>query len=336
MMKSKRWAAAFLTAAMALSLTACGGGSSSSSGDSSAAADSSSGGGDKIEIAYIVKAKSDAFWTSMEDGAMKYADEVGVKVDFQAPEKETDVEKQVQFVENAVIKGYDAIILSAADSNALAPAIKKANDANIPVVLVNDTMDQSALDSVGAKVETYVGIDQYEAASLAGTYAAENIPDGQICYLEGVPGVKALDDRLSGFRDQCGSFNVVASQTARCDRNEGFNVMQNVLSSNPNVNVVWAVNAEMGQGAIQAIEQGGFSGKVQVFDFDAAPDDIKAIKEGTLAGSVAQYPDLQAAAAIQACLDVLDDKTLEAHTKTKAALITADNVEAFEAGEEVG
>ncbi len=335
MMKSKRLAAAFLTAAMALSLTACGG--NSGSGNSGAAADSGAGtsSGDKIEIAYIVKAKSDAFWTSMEDGAMKYADEVGVKVDFQAPEKETDVEKQVQFVENAVIKGYDAIILSAADSNALAPAIKKANDANIPVILVNDTMDQGALDAAGAKVETYVGIDQYEAASLAGTYAAENIADGQICYLEGVPGVQALDDRLSGFRDQCGSFNVVASQTARCDRNEGFNVMQNVLSSNPNVNVVWAVNAEMGQGAIQAIEQGGFSGKVQVFDFDAAPDDIKAIKDGTLTGSVAQYPDLQAAAAIQACLDVLDGKTLEAHTKTKAALITAENVEAFEAGEDV-
>ena len=98
MMKSKRLAAAFLTAAMALSLTACGG--NSGSGNSGAAADSGAGtsSGDKIEIAYIVKAKSDAFWTSMEDGAMKYADEVGVKVDFQAPEKETDVEKQVQFV----------------------------------------------------------------------------------------------------------------------------------------------------------------------------------------------------------------------------------------------
>ena len=327
MKKTTRLASALLAATMAFSLTACGG-----SGDKGSGSGAS---GDKLQIAYIVKAKTDAFWTNMEDGAMKYADEVGVKVDFQAPEKETDVEKQVQFVENAVIKGYDAIILSAADSNSLAPAIKKANDANIPVILVNDTMDQSALDSVGAHVETYVGIDQYEAASLAGKYAAENIKDGQICYLEGVPGVQALDDRLSGFRDQCGSFNVVASQTARCDRNEGFNVMQNVLSSNPNVNVVWAVNAEMGQGAIQAIEQGGFSGKVQVFDFDAAPDDIKAIKNGTLTGSVAQYPDLQAEAAIQACIDVIGGKKLEAHTKTKAALITADNVEAFEAGEDI-
>jgi len=218
----------------------------------------------------------------------------------------------------------------------LTPAIKKANDANIPVILVNDTMDQNALDEAGAHVETYVGIDQYEAASLAGIYAAANVSDGQICYLEGAPGVQALDDRLSGFRDQVGNFTTVASQTARCDRNEGFNVMQNVLSSNPNVNVVWAVNAEMGQGAIQAIEQGGFSGKVQVFDFDAAPDDIQALKDGTLAGTVAQYADLQAAAAIQACLDVLNGQKLDAHTKTKAALVTADNVEAYEAGEDIG
>ena len=82
--------------------------------------------------------------------------------------------------------------------------------------------------------------------------------------------------------------------------------------------------------AIQPIEHGGLSGKVQVFDFDAASDNIQAIKAGALAGTVAQYQNAQAAA-IQACLDVLDGKTLEPHTKTKAELITKDNVEAFEA-----
>ncbi len=316
----KRILAAVLAAASACTLTACGNrGSSSAAGDGA------------VKIAYIVKAKSDEFWTTMEKGAYAYAEEKGVALSFQAPEKETDVEKQVQMVENAVVKGFDAIILSAADSKSLVPAIVKANKANIPVILVNDTIDGDALAAEGGKVETYVGIDQYEAASLAGKYAAENIPNGNIVYLEGVSGVKALEDRLTGFSNQVPDFNVVASQTAKCDRNEGFNVMQNVLNANPDVNVVWAVNAEMGQGAIQAIEQGGFSGKVQVFDFDAASDDIEAIKAGTLAGTVAQYPDAQAAAAIQACLDVLDGKTLEPHTKTKAELITKDNVEAFEA-----
>lgn len=321
----KRVLAAFLAVLSAVSMTACGGGSSAGSAAGSKAAD------DKVQIAYIVKAKSDEFWTTMEKGAYAYAEEKGVELSFQAPEKETDVEKQVQMVENAIVKGFDAIILSAADSKSLVPAIVKANKANIPVILVNDTIDEEALAAEGGKVETYVGIDQYEAASLAGKYAAEHVTDGQILYLEGVSGVKALEDRLTGFADQV-DFNIVASQTAKCDRNEGFNVMQNVLSAHPEVNVVWAVNAEMGQGAIQAIEQAGFTGKVQVFDFDAASDDIAAIKAGTLTGTVAQYPDAQAAAAIQACLDVLDGKTLDAHTKTKAELITAENVAEFESG----
>ena len=72
-----------------------------------------------------------------------------------------------------------------------------------------------------------------------------------------------------------------------------------------------------------------------MFDFDASPDDIEAIKAGTLTGTVAQYPNLQAEGAIQACLDVLDGKTLEDHIVTPAALVTKDNVDKFEAGEDI-
>ena len=204
------------------------------------------------------------------------------------------------------------------------------------MILVNDTVDTDALKQAGGHVETYVGIDQYEAASLAGKYAAENIQNGKVAYLEGISGVQSHADRLAGFKDQCGAFEVVASQTAKCDRNEAFNVMQNILSAHKDVNVVWAINAEMGQGAIQAIDQSGFSGKISVFDFDASSDDIAAIEAGTLTGTVAQYPDVQARTAIQACLDVLNGKTLEAHTKTKAALVTKENVEDFKAGKDIG
>ena len=287
----KRILAALLAAATMMSLTACGG--SGSSTDSATGGAEASGDSKDVTIAYIVKAKSDEFWTTMEKGALAYAEEKGIQVDFQAPEKETDVEKQVQFVENAVIKGYDAIILSAADSKSLAPAVAKANAANIPVILVNDTMDQEALDAEGAKVETYVGIDQYEAASLAGTYAAENIKDGKILYLEGISGVAAHADRLNGFKDQCDAFSVIASQTARCDRNEAFNVMQNVLSSNPEVNVVWAINAEMGQGAIQAIEAAGLKPgeDIVIVSIDAAKGAFNAMIEGKMNCAVEHTPN---------------------------------------------
>ncbi|MGM9630469.1 sugar ABC transporter substrate-binding protein [Butyricicoccus sp.] len=326
-MKFKRLAAMLMASAMSVGMLAgCGGGSADTG-----SASGGKGGNDEVKIAYIVKAKSDEFWTTMEKGAYAAAEEKGVTLEFQAPEKETDVEKQVQMVENAVVKGFDAIILSAADSKSLIPAIVKANNAGIPVILVNDTIDEAALEEEGGHVETYVGISQYDAAKQAGEYAAKNIKDGKVCYLEGISGVDALQQRLDGFKDQCSAFEVVASQTAKCDRNEAFNVMQNVLSANPEVNVVWAVNAEMGQGAIQAIEQGGFSGKVSVFDFDASSDDLQAIEDGTLTGTVAQYPNIQASTAIQCCLDVINGEKLDAHTETKAQLITKDNLEEYRA-----
>lgn len=317
----KRFGAMLLAGAMlAGGLAGCGNSSSSTSG-------SAEGSGDgEVKIAYIVKAKTDEFWTTMEKGAYAAAEEKGVSLEFQAPEKETDVEKQVQMMENAIVKGFDAIVLSAADSQALIPSIVKANNADIPVILVNDTIDMDELEAQGGRVETYVGISQYDAAKQAGDYAKENIADGKICYLEGVPGVAALEDRLAGFKDQVSDFEIVASQTAKCDRNEAFNVMQNVLSASPDVNVVWAVNAEMGQGAIQAIEQNGFSGKVSVFDFDASSDDLAAIEDGTLTGTIAQYPNIQAETAIQCCLDALDGKELEEQTETQSKLITKDNL----------
>lgn len=289
-------------------------------------------GGEKPRIAYVVKAMTDQFWIDMLAGAEKTAAEYGVEMSFQAPEKETDIERQIQMVENAIISGVDAIILSAADSKALNPVIVQANKAKIPVILVNDTIDNEALKADGGFVETYTGIDQYQAAALAGKYCAEKLNGGQVVLLEGPAGVDALEQRLSGFRDQVEGkpgFTIVASQTANCDRNLGFDVMQNLLTSNPNLSVVWAVNAEMGQGAIQAIEQAGKSGTVSVFDFDASNDDIQAIKEGSLVGSVAQYPELQAEAAIKAALDAIAGKKLPAHTVTKAELITRENVDSM-------
>ncbi len=79
--------------------------------------------GEPVKIAYVVKAMSDQFWIDMYNGAMETAKEMNVELSFQAPEKETDVEKQIQMVENAIISKVDAIILSASDSKALNPVI---------------------------------------------------------------------------------------------------------------------------------------------------------------------------------------------------------------------
>jgi ABC-type sugar transport system substrate-binding protein len=232
-------------------------------------------------------------------------------------------------VENAIIAKADVIVLSVASSTALNPVIVRANKAKIPVILVNDTIDEKALAAEGGFVETYVGIDQYVAAALAGEYCIQNIPGGKVLLLEGPSGVDALEQRLAGFRDQVTGkpgFEIAASQNANCQRNEGFNVTQNVLTARPDISIIWSVNAEMAQGAIQAIEQAGRSGTISVFDFNGSEDDIEAIKAGSLVGSVAQYPELQGRAAIEAAIDVLNGKKLPPYIVTKAELITKANL----------
>jgi ABC-type sugar transport system substrate-binding protein len=128
-------------------------------------------------------------------------------------------------MENAIISKYDAIVLSAASSTALNPTIAKANAAGIPVILVNDTIDENNLKAEGGFVETYVGIDQYKSAALAGEYAARTLPGGNILLLEGIAGVDAHDQRLKGFSDQVEGrpgFRIVATlvlckkQLAKC------------------------------------------------------------------------------------------------------------------------
>lgn len=203
----------------------------------------------------------------------------------------------------------------------IARSVHEQRERGVSIIMNN-------LKAEGGFVETYVGIDQYKSAALAGEYAANNLPGGKVLPLEGIAEVDAHDQRLNGFKDQIAGkpgFQISASLAAHCGRNEAYNVMQDVLTRYPDVNLVWAINAEMGQGAIRAIEEAKKTG-ITVFDFDNSKDDSEAIKAGTLAGSIDQYPASQARAAIQACLDVLAGKKLPPKTETNAELITKANV----------
>lgn len=318
---SKRIGAMFLSGAMMIGcLAGCGAGGSGDSG-SGAAKDG------KTKIAFIAKAATDQFQVGLKEGAEEYGKEKGIDVSYQAQEKETDVEKQVQMMENAITAQYDAIILSAADSKALNPTIAKANKAGIPVVLINDTIDMDNLKEEGGAVETYVGIDQSIAASYAAEYVVNHFDGGKVALIEGAAGVLAGEQRLNGFKDNLNDkFEIVASQTANWDRNQAYSVMQNILTANPDVDIVWAVSSEMGQGALTAIDEAGKTGDITVLDFDCLDDDIQAIKDGKLAGSVKQFPKEMSKAAIDACLAVLDGETLDAETLTETKLITKDNL----------
>jgi ribose transport system substrate-binding protein len=282
-----------------------------------------------IEIAFIVKAMSDQFFVDAVAGAEARAQELGIKLTALAPEGgQADIEGEVQIMEDVIIKGVDAIVIDCSDHAALNPTIKQANDAGIPVVLFNDIVDFDDLAALGGHYDSYVGLNSFDAAKQVGEYCSENSEPGKVAILEGLAGIVASQERAEGFvAGLSDEFEVATSQPANWDKNEAYNVIQNILTADPDIKVVWAVNSMMGMGAIQAIKDMGMMDQIDVYDFDCEVDDVAAIKEGTLKATL-RYPTKEwAALAVNTAFALVNGETVEKEVYTDVMVVTPDNVD---------
>lgn len=247
-----------------------------------------------LTIAFVPKALNSPFWGQMEEAGKAEAAALGVNFVSLAADRETDVERQYQIIENLIQQGVDAILLAPSGSKELVPAIRKANDAAIPVLLLDTRIDDEAAASVGAEVVTYIGSDNFEGGAVAGRYLAAKLGGvGRIVVIEGISGHETADQRklgfLSGIEGSPG-LEVVASQTANWERARAYTVAENLLQAHPDLDAVFAANDEMALGAIEAIDAAGRLDDIVVVGFDATPDALANIRSGRMLGSVAQFP----------------------------------------------
>jgi ribose transport system substrate-binding protein len=145
--------------------------------------------------------------------------------------------------------------------------------------------------------------------------------------LEGIPGHETGDSRLRGFRDavaKAPGVTVVSSQPANWERDQGFNVFQNMLQAHPDIDTVFAASDLMALGAVEAIAAAGKTGKIRVVGFDALDDAKQAIAAGTMAASVAQFPYEMGKAAVESAVKLLNGETLPADIMVKLEMVTKD------------
>jgi ribose transport system substrate-binding protein len=120
---------------------------------------------------------------------------------------------------------------------------------------------------------------------------------------------------------------LVASQPANWERDQGFNVFQNMLQAHPDIDSVFACSDLMALGALEAIAAAGKTGKIRVIGFDALDDARKAIGEGAMAASVAQFPYEMGRVAVESAVKVIRGETVPAQVKVRLELVTKDNVQ---------
>jgi ribose transport system substrate-binding protein len=284
----------------------------------------------KPTVALVLKTLNHPFFVDMRRGAQEAADRLGVTLQVQAAEREVDVEKQMQIVENLIQTGIQALCITPSGSREIVSALVKARDAKVPIVVVDTRVDAKAAADAGVRTETFVGSDNYEGGKLAGEYLVKaSGGKARVAILEGIPGHETGDSRLRGFREavkDAPGISIVASQPANWERDQGFNVFQNMLQAHPDIDSVFACSDLMALGAIEAIAAAGKTGKLRVIGFDALDDAKKAIAAGTMAASVAQFPSEMGRVAVESAVKVIRGETVPPDINVKLELVTKDNV----------
>jgi ribose transport system substrate-binding protein len=286
--------------------------------------------GDAPTVALVMKTLNNPFFVDMQKGAESAAKKLGVNLVVQAAEREVDVEKQMQIIENLIQRKVRVICVTPSGSKEIVPAVVKANAAKIPVIVVDTRVDAKALEEASGRIAAFIGSDNFEGGKIAGEYLLARLGGaGKVAILEGIPGHETGDARLAGFHqavDNQPGIEIVASQTANWERDQGFNVFQNILQSQPQVRALFACNDMMALGAIEAIAAAGKTGELIVLGFDAVEDAREAIHSGAMAGSVAQYPSEMGKLAVENAFRLMNGESIPAFIPVKIELITKEKL----------
>jgi ribose transport system substrate-binding protein len=216
---------------------------------------------DKPKIALIMKSLANEFFKTMEEGARSHHKEhtgeydltvVGIK-------DEEDVAKQIDLVELMIAQKVDAIVIAPADSKAMVPVCKRAMDAGITVVNIDNKFDAGVLADKDVKIPV-VGPDNRKGARLAGEYLAGRLrPRDKVAIIEGVPNAFNGIQRTLGFEDamKVGGMNIVSSQTAYWETAKANQVVSALVTEYADLKAVLCANDSMALGAVAAIKAVG-------------------------------------------------------------------------------
>lgn len=230
---------------------------------------------------------SDPFWSVASNGVTQGAEDMGVQVEYRAPET-FDMPRMAQLIDAAVASQPDGLVVSIPDADALGDSIRAAVDAGIPVISMNSGSD--TFQDLG--VLRHVGQTEYEAGLGAGQRMAEAGVTSGICVNHEVGNI-GLDQRCDGFQDGLGDGATVEVLSVSSDPTEVRNAVSAAFIQNPDIGGVLAVGPLGGEPTIEALREGGQLGNVQVGIFDLSPTILQALVDNEITFAIDQQQYLQ-------------------------------------------
>lgn len=270
-------------------------------------------------IGLMLSDMTNEFFSTLEASARETADAAGqTLISLTAT---NDAAKDVSNMEDLLSQDPDIIIYNPVDSDAAPDVVAMANEAGVPVI----TVDRA---SNGGEVLCHIASDNVYGGELAGQYIVDALgaDGGEVVEIQGQAGASATNDRGTGFHnivDATDNVEVVVSQTGNWATADAMTIMENALTSNPDVKAVFCHNDTMALGALEACTQAGRDDIIIVgFDADAAA--VAEIEAGVMAATIQQLPDEMGKTAVNTAIEYLNGTDIEAQIGVEVALISRD------------
>ena len=279
-----------------------------------------------LNLSAVEKSISNEFWRSLQEGYEKAEENVDkvadITIDVEATTDEGDETGQQTMVENAVNQGVDAIMASPISDANLTTAVENAQDANIPVVNVNDGLIAIA--------DYYCGPNAYQNGYLAAEWVSKKLGDkGQVGIVVGMAKAFAARERTQGFKDWIADNNsgleVVAEQNADWDRQKAKELAATWIIQNPDMKAIFCNNDDMALGVVEAVEEA--EADILVVGVDGIGEAYDSIRAGKLDATVDSFPYYMAQVATEVTLRALAGQEVPHVTATPQALIDSENVD---------
>jgi ribose transport system substrate-binding protein len=286
----------------------------------------------KHVIAFVPKALISPAYVNMMEGVKAEAAKRGWEFICLSPPNETASDVQISLIEDLIEQKVDAITIGPCDDNAIGEAIRKCNEANIPVVLINSDMLYPDLEVLANSTA-----DEVAGGEIVGQFCVDSLKDRatkNVVLIEGILGHICNNLRQEGFFNIVNKhpeIKILAKQPANWERAQGMAVMENFLTAYNQIDFVFGLSDEPALGATEALRAAGKLGDIVVMGYDGNADALESIKKGELDATV--YVDWFEVARVGAemAIDFVENGTKPEKqiNKVPGSLCTQENVEDF-------
>jgi ribose transport system substrate-binding protein len=262
----------------------------------------------------------------MACGAQAQATKLGASLTVVGGDK-WGADVQTPVVNSVTANKPDAVLVAPNDTKAMFAPLKQLTDAGIKLVIVDTGLDDQSI------AESVISSDNAGGGKLAADELGKEIGGkGSVFVMNVQAGISTTDARAKGFIDEMAAafpdVKVLGTQYNDDDPAKAASITTSTLSAHPDLAGVFATNVQGAEGTATGLKQAGKQGAVKVISYDAGPQQVKDLTEGTVQGLIAQDPYTEGVDAVDQAVAALAGKPVEKAVHTQLAALTPTNLTA--------